>query len=696
MLANLKIHQRLVLALVFPIVLLVGLAGFDISTKWQTRSEMARLAPLAQDVANLSRLVHELQRERGVSAIFLGSKGGQMGADLREQRGRTDAQRAAAMISLARVGQIASSETKGTIGQIQVAIADLDGRRNEIDAQGMTGANSAAFYTQIIARVLDVAGAIGRATGDGDVSAAVAAYVSFVQGKERAGQERAQIGTGLAAGRFDVPMYVKALGLATAQDIYFGLFQSAVTPAQREFYSRTMTGSVLDTVAQMRQIVVDGGLAGELKGPGGKPLDGKTLDGKTLDGKTWFDAATARIDLLKTVEDRLAADLIAMAAAKGEAATRELIILVGLVMLALAVSFIVGLVMARSITRPLGTLSQAMDQLAAGNTDADVRGAERGDEIGRMAQAVAFFKANMIAMRDLSAKETLAINERAARATRVSELTSQFDAVISAALQSVSTASSELEATAASMSTTAEETDRQASAVASAAEDATGNVQNVSVATEEMSSSVDEIGRQVMQSAKIAQQAVDEAGRTNRTVQGLSDAAETIGDVVRLINAIAAQTNLLALNATIEAARAGEAGRGFAVVAAEVKNLADQTGKATGEISSQVGAIQASSVDAVSAIQAINVTIAQINEIASSIASAVEEQSAATQEIARSVQNAAVGTRDISNSIAGVTQSTQRTGAAARQVLTASQQLSAQSDAMRLQVERFLGDIRAA
>jgi methyl-accepting chemotaxis protein len=681
MLANIQIYQRLILALIFPIVLLVGLAAFDISTKWQTRSEMAQLAPLAQDVSNLSRLVHELQRERGMSAIFIGSKGGQMSSELSDQRKRTDAERAAAGVSLEHVGQFIGTDSKEGIDKVKAAIAELGGKRGTIDALTIAGPDSAAFYTQMIAKILDVASAIGRTTRDGEVSSAIAAYMNLVQGKERAGQERAQIGVGLAAGHFESPAYVRVLGLAAAQDVYFGLFQAAVTPVQREFFMKAMSGAVGETVTKMRQTVIEGGLAGDLKG---------------LNGKAWFDAATARIDALKSVEDRIAGDLLIISAAKGSEASHELMLLAGLIILALSVSFAAALVMARSITRPLDTLSQDMNMLAAGDTDLDVHGTARGDEIGRMAQAVAVFKDSIIKARDLAAKETGSIEERAARVLRIDQLTDQFDEAITHSLKSVANASGELEATAATMSTTAEETDRQASAVASAAEQATGNVQSVSAATEEMSSSVNEIGRQVRESSRVAQKAVDEASRTNQTVLDLSSAAETIGDVVKLINAIAGQTNLLALNATIEAARAGDAGKGFAVVAAEVKNLAAQTAKATEEISSQVGAIQASSGDAVKAIQTINATIAEINDIAASIAAAVEQQSAATQEIARNVQNAAIGTGGISDSISGVTQSTQRTGEAARQVLGASQELSTQSNAMRSHIQQFLDSIRAA
>jgi methyl-accepting chemotaxis protein len=218
----------------------------------------------------------------------------------------------------------------------------------------------------------------------------------------------------------------------------------------------------------------------------------------------------------------------------------------------------------------------------------------------------------------------------------------------------------------------------------------------VATATEELSSSIAEITRQVTQSARIAGQAVEESSRTTSTVRGLAEGAAKIGDVVKLINDIAGQTNLLALNATIEAARAGEAGKGFAVVAAEVKNLATQTAKATEEIAAQVGMIQQATGNSVAAIEGIGGTIGQINEIATTIASAVEEQGAATQEISRNVQQASAGTQEVSSNIGGVSQAAAETGAAASQVLSAADELSRQAETLRKEVGTFLADVRAA
>ncbi|TCS65107.1 methyl-accepting chemotaxis protein [Varunaivibrio sulfuroxidans] len=354
--------------------------------------------------------------------------------------------------------------------------------------------------------------------------------------------------------------------------------------------------------------------------------------------------------------------------------------------------FLIG----RSITFPLAKMTDAMHRLASGNNKTDIPGVGKKDEIGKMADAVQVFKDNMAKAQRLSEEQAQEQATRAKRAKAIEALTQGFDKDVSGMLGLVSSAVGELQSTAKSMSHTAEETNNRSTTVAAAAEEASTNVQTVASAAEELSSSISEISRQVSQSTQISSTAVAEVEGANKKVQGLAEAANKIGEVVALITDIADQTNLLALNATIEAARAGEAGKGFAVVASEVKNLANQTAKATEEIGAQIGGIQTATQDAVGAIQSIGGIIGEINEIASAIAAAVEEQGAATQEIARNVEQAANGTGEVSSNIAGVTQAAGEAGASSNQVLDASDKLAQQSEQLRVQVDGFLRNIQTA
>ena len=372
-----------------------------------------------------------------------------------------------------------------------------------------------------------------------------------------------------------------------------------------------------------------------------------------------------------------------------------LLALAGLIAVVTASTALVVMVR-RRVCRPIVDLTATMSRLASGDVSGEIAGAERGDEIGAMASAVRVFKDSMVEAERLAAEKAAESDGKMRRAQVLDELTRVFEAKVTELVGGLSSASSVMEDTAQSMSSTATLTNRQAAIVAAASEQTSANVQTVASATEELASSISEIGRQVAQSTEIAARAVDNARRTGDSARSLAEGAQKIGDVVTLIQSIAAQTNLLALNATIEAARAGDAGRGFAVVASEVKSLAGQTAKATTEISEQIAAIQAASDQTVTAIQNVANVIGEIDQIGTAIAAAIEEQGSATKEISRSVQEAARGTQEVNSNITGVQKAADDTGAAANQVLGAAEQLSSQSKDLAGQVNRFLSEVRAA
>jgi len=382
----------------------------------------------------------------------------------------------------------------------------------------------------------------------------------------------------------------------------------------------------------------------------------------------------------------------ALVAGVDEARLTFLALLGGVLLLSAAASFAAT----RVTVRPAAALTRMMGALAAGDTSAEVPGRARRDEIGAMARAVQVFKETALEAAALATERERKAQEQQQRVERVAALAAEFDATATGALATVANAAGEMRATAGAMASTAEETNRQAGAVANASGQATANVQTVASATEELSATIDEIARQVAQSTEIAAKAVDEARGTNETVKSLSDAAREIGEVVKLIGDIASQTNLLALNATIEAARAGEAGKGFAVVASEVKTLANQTAKATEDITAQVAMMQKATGNTVGAIGAIGATIDEISRIATIVASAIEQQGAATRDIARNIQQAAERTGEVSSTIGGVTAAAAETGSAAHQVQRAATALSEQSDALRAEIDRFLVALKAA
>ena len=367
--------------------------------------------------------------------------------------------------------------------------------------------------------------------------------------------------------------------------------------------------------------------------------------------------------------------------------------ILGIAVIAGSIAWLIG----RSISRPLALLGGRMQALADGKLDGEIPGLGRGDEVGAMAATVQIFKDNAVRIRGLEEAETATQTRTASdRRAAMENIANDFERSVTGIVRSVSSAAAGMQTTAQSMTSTASDASARAATVGAASQSASNNVGTVAAAAEELSSSVAEISRQVARSSEIASKAVGDAESTNATVRALSTGAEKIGEVVKLIHSIAAQTNLLALNATIEAARAGESGRGFAVVASEVKALANQTAKATEEISAQVAAMQASTSDAVASIGGITETIAQMSEITVSISTAVEQQGEATREIARNIQSVAAGSSEISAHIGGVTTAAAATGSAASDVLSNARELDNQSGMLRHAVDEFLTKVRAA
>lgn len=683
MFKSLKIKTIICAAILLPVLATVAFGGHTVLKQYGRYAAVHDTEHLTALATDISAVVHELQKERGSSNGFIGSKGSEAFAR------RLAAQREATNVPLAHLNQaLAAFDLAGfdpalaqRIGEARSSLEKLPARREAVTALAIPVADAFGYYTETIARWLDVIGVMQSLSDDASLNTAITGYIALLHAKERAGQERATGSAGFGAAAFAPDLHRKFITLVGEQEAFLSVFRANADTAALARLDEVMTDPVVAEVDRMRAIAIASAYSGDVQG---------------VAGSTWFDTITRKIDLLKSVEEVAAAGLLARTTAALHSATLCLGLGAAVVAAVAGLGAALMLLVVRNVLRPFNSITQAMQALATGTLEVEVPGIARHDELGEMAQAVQVFKDAAVERRRLEAAQAAERETELVRAQRLEELAGSFDGEVAAVLAALGGSAGEMQQASQTMSATAEETSRQASAVAAASEQATSNVQTVASAAEELSSSIREIARQMGSSSTIARDATTEAEKAQATVRSLAGAAEKIGEVVELINAIAGQTNLLALNATIEAARAGDAGNGFAVVAGEVKSLANQTAKATDEIAAQIEAIRGEINGTVGAIEGIAATIGKINEISASIAAAVEQQDAATQEIARNVEQAAQGTQQVSGNIAGVTGAANETGSAANQVLHVAQVVADATQSIERLVGGFTAEMRLA
>jgi methyl-accepting chemotaxis protein len=500
------------------------------------------------------------------------------------------------------------------------------------------------------------------------------------------GESSLMVSTGLSTGRVPPDAREKYAGhVGAAETVWAALLDmaagtqlpprlaEAITTAKTVYFGAEYTGKRDSLFKQL--------LAGE------KPA---------MTANEWTPFTVGNLARLLTVAEGTLEAAKDHAVAQRDAARFDLI--VELMLLAAAIGLAAGGMTAvtRRVINPLRAIQEAMLRVARGDLAAEAAFTERSDEIGALAGALGTFKQNAVEKARIEGEQRDRHAQSAARQQATEAAIIAFESHMREGIEALAQAAGQMRETSEKMSATSAQTNTQAKTAAEASEEASVNVQTVAAASEELSASIADIGRQVVHATGIASRAVEETRETDGTVRGLAETAERIGEVVKLINDIAGQTNLLALNATIEAARAGEAGKGFAVVASEVKSLANQTAKATEEISAQIAAVQKVTKDAMGAIKGIGSTISEVSAVATTIASAVEEQGTATQEITRNTQEAARRTKDASAGIAGVSAGADATGAAAQNVRSAAEALGVRTEQLRGQVHDFLAKIRAA
>jgi methyl-accepting chemotaxis protein len=690
-------HLLLLIALI-PAIALALFAGRMTYESWQRYGDLTSANSLLRLAVATSRFSGmSIPGEGAATRDFLA--GGET-SKLAAAQGATDTNYRAVREAAAHVVKTATIEQH--LKGIDDKMRELGALRQKVETRTTNAGVTTGLLADIGGRGNDLVGSASALASDAVLARRILAFYATLQFSESSLMQRGAGQTILQDGKAPQPLFLLLARGVSLNGTFGKLFNDYAPPEMVRQYQAFDADNGKE-LQDLRELA--------LKNSGTPAAEAQVKRWAAVNGQL----TGVLMGIISSAADQISAEAEQMLSA----AWRALLLYFGGAIAVLAIVVAITLRVLGTVRGLLVGLSRVMEALREGSYEITVPSVERNDEIGAMARATESFRENLVHMRAMEAEqkdmEARAATERQAaqqreaaqqraaedkaaaeRKTAMHSLADQFEKAVGNIVQTVSSASTQLEAAADTLTKTAETTQQLSAVVASASDEASANVQSVASATEEMAGSVGEISRQVHESSKIANEAVKQAHKTDARISELSQAAGRIGDVVKLITAIAEQTNLLALNATIEAARAGDAGRGFAVVASEVKALASQTAKATEEIGTQISGMQAATNESVAAIKEIGGTIGRISEIAETIAAAVEQQGAATQEIARNVQEASRGTGEVATNIVSVNRGAAETSSASSQVLSSARSLSSESNHLRLEVQKFLGTVRAA
>ncbi|SUB00061.1 Methyl-accepting chemotaxis protein 2 [Pannonibacter phragmitetus] len=677
-----NIRLQIAMMAVVPLLAVVLYAGNYLWGEFIYLRKMQQMKPLVEVSGLIEAVVDELQKERGQTAVMIASGYDQAAAAaVSKQRSATDTdlQALQAFLTGSAGSGVDASAGLGALADLPRSVAS---HRSAVDARSVNGADNLKAYTGLISGLMGTISAIALDTGEPRLAAELLPFTSLIQAKEAGGLERA-IGARLftAAGKGEVTDYAVFLSFVdrvAAGEAYLQSFHMLATPAQAAALDRMMAGSSIQQVKDWRKVLFT------------LP---QTDNGQGVTGQQWFDAATARLDIIRTETlDLLKAAGETVAVMESEAYSRALVAGV-MSAAAIAVTVIISLFNLRAILANLRQIRAALGRVAKDETDFTMPLLERGDEIGDLARAGTVFQDNARRRQALEKEMEQERSLEGGRQSQVEAIIDRFRSMIDASMQAVAEKTEAMAGSAQRVTEVSGQAFAAADQARAASATSSRSVQTVAAAAEELSSAISEILNQSDRSSVAITAATEVARETDVHVSSLAEATDKIGVVVEMIRAIAEQTNLLALNATIEAARAGEAGKGFAVVAAEVKELSNQTARATEEIAAQITSVQGMTGKAVTSIQRITGSIASVMEMTMAIKNAVGEQSAATREITQSITIAADGSDQVAASVANVTQTAHDTRIEAEMVDSLSRDVKSVSENLSRAVDAFLADM---